>query len=330
MSASRSALRNRVEFLGFRLLTLPGRVVPEGALLAFARGLGRLASHLLRAKRRMVLERVRETLGHPPGSPPARRIVRGAFELLALNLVEPALVERRLARGQPFGEIVTVEGGEHLRAALAEGRGVLVCGAHYGAWELALMTMKLALGAPMWGVARHVENPLIQAEVERLRRPWTLGLIQTDGGGRGIARALRAGEPVGLLLDQNAGRSGLIIDFLGLPTSAHRVPGTMARRFGSPAVTGVLHREPGRLRFRLVLDPPIHADPALPPEEQEADVVRRISACFEARVRAAPEQWLWLHDRWRHARFVLRREARRRAAGDGGVPVPAAQGKKTG
>jgi lauroyl/myristoyl acyltransferase len=111
------------------------------------------------------------------------------------------------------------------------------------------------------------------------------------------------------------------------PASHHKVVGVLARRFGAPAVPVYLLREPGLLRFRMVIEPPIAADPALPPEDAERDVTARLSASLAAQVRAHPEQYLWLHDRWRHAERAVRL-ARREAGGDSRVPV--AQGTNGG
>jgi len=330
MTAGRGALRDRLECLGAEAVLFPARVLPASLALLGMSGLSSAVRLVASRRRRHAGELVAQRLGLPPGGREARRIVAGSFRTLALNLFEPPLFETELARGRPLGEMVAVEGAEHMRAAQAVGPGVLCCSAHIGGWETLAMVTKEVFG-PAWLVARALDNPLLEARLASRRRRWSLGTIPKDGGALPLVRALRAGEPVGILLDQNAGSQGAILDFLGAPASHHTVAGVMARRFGVPCVPIYLLREPGRLRFRMIIEPAILADPrAGDARAIELDVTRRLSESVARMVRAHPEQWLWLHDRWRHAAFALRREARRAespaAAGEGRTQVTTAQG----
>jgi len=310
MTHARSALRNWCEDALVAGALGAVRSLPASWVLGGARGLARVAFLVMRERREHTLQLVGRRLGIDAAGPEARRIVLGAFQALALNAVEFLLVERALARGAPDERFVTVEGGEHLRAAIDAGHGVLLCTGHIGAWELSPLFAG-RLFVPIWVMARTLDNPRLERRLAALRLRFSRGAVNKDGGGLKLARILRAGETVGLLLDQNAGRGGQIMDFLGAPASQHMVAGVMARRFGARAVPAFLLREPGRLRFRLVFEPPIVADPALEPEAAERDVVQRVSDSMAAQVRRHPEQWLWLHDRWRHAERVLRLEQER-------------------
>lgn len=97
----------------------------------------------------------------------------------------------------------------------------------------------------------------------------------------------------------------------------HKVAGIMARRFGVAVLPLYVLREPGHLRFRAIFEEPILADETLAEEEAELDVIRRVADSLEARIRQTPEQWLWLHDRWRKAAWILRRQARKAARAKG-------------
>src|SRR5262249_37843771 len=152
-----------------------------------------------------------------------------------LNVVDEVRIERHLRAGRPLNELVEVEGAEHLRAAFAARRGVLLCTAHLGAWE-AIGIVLHELFEPVTGVMRTIDNPLIEKLVIERRARWSLGGIPKEGGAMKLARALRAGQGVVLLLDQNAGSSGAILDFLGAPSSHHTVAGVFARRQRAAAV----------------------------------------------------------------------------------------------
>ncbi|MGQ0553503.1 MAG: lysophospholipid acyltransferase family protein [Planctomycetota bacterium] len=308
--APRSALRNWFEFVLASAVLGAARNLPEAWVLGSVRALARVGQRCAVTRRREACRRVSLSLGLPPESLRVRQIVAGAFETLALNAVEAELVDRGLARGQPFERYFTVEGREHLDAARASGSGVFVCSAHFGGWEL-LPAALAQLGLPVWVVARPLDNPRLGEVLSERRLRTARGILPKDGGGLKLARALRAGEGVGLLLDQNAGQHGLILDFLGAPSSHHKVVGVLTRRFGALALPVYFVREPGRLHFRVLFEPAVRSDPSLDEEAAVTDVTQRLSHSLAAQVRKHPEQWLWLHDRWRHAEHIRALEAAR-------------------
>jgi len=320
LAEPRGAIQNWTEYvvvLGFHGLA---RLTPARMLLGLARGVSRLSRRVMPARCRSTSLRIRTCLGLRPGDERVDAILSGAFKTLALNAVEPMVFERLLDAGRSPDEFVTVEGREHLDRAYASGKPLLLCSGHLGAWEL----MPLLVGrhyGPIWAMARPLANPLLEPYLAARRLRFVRGTVSKDGGGLKVARIMRAGEPLGLLLDQNAGSKGKILDFMGLPASHHTVAGIMAQRFGALAVPIYLLREGRTLRYRMIIEPPIAADPDLPAEDAQLDVVLRLSRSLEAQVRAHPEQWLWLHDRWRHALHVLGRKPPGPARADTQVPV---------
>jgi KDO2-lipid IV(A) lauroyltransferase len=325
VSTSRNALRNRLEWLAARLAFVPLSVLPGPVLVFGMTLLSRLACALGVSLRRRTCRLVEARLGLPRGSPEARRVVRGAFDTLLLNAVEPTLLERQLRRGRDIRDFVTVEGAEHLQAAQASGRGVIVVTGHFGAWEAFVIVMH-RLFQPVWVITRQLNNPLLERELVERRLKWVAGRLPKEGSGLRLARVLRRGGTAGLLLDQNAGQHGAILRFLGAPASQHTVAGTMARRVGAVVVPAYLLRLPGRLRFHMLVEPAVQVDPALGEEQAVLEVTRRLSDSLERQVRARPEQWMWLHDRWRHAERVLRQQAREPGAGPGRTQAASAEG----
>lgn len=292
--------RQRLEWLAARGLVRLLGLLPSSWLLLAARCAARVAGRLARRRRRTVERQVAERLGHAPGSPASRRVVRGAFRTLLLNLVDPLLLERALDDGRPLEQLVDIEGARHLESALASGRGVIVATGHLGAWECLLIVLHRRFG-PTWIVSRRLRNPLLDQLLWERRRRWAAGRLSKDGCGRRMARLLREGACFGLALDQNAGRQGVLLDFLGAPASHHDVAGIMAARTGALVVPAYLLREPGTLRLRLLVEPPLEAPTGVAPPQAALQVTRRLSDSLERQVRRHPEQWLWLHERWRRA-----------------------------
>lgn len=310
-------VRHRLEWL--LLLGVHGfvQVVPGRISLPLLRGIGVLAWLVMGSRRRRAADAVHRCLGPPPGDARNRAIVRGAFVTMCLQLAEPTLLERAL-RGDPRNVHLTIEGAEHLQRCLDERRGALVATAHFGAWECIAVVLKERF-RPVWAVARPPENPYIAAWMDARRARVLRGSLDKDGSAMKMARLMRDGEIVGLLLDQNAGHQGVLLDFLGRPSWHHKVSGIMARRFGAAVLPTYMRREPGTLRFTLVFEAPIEPDPSAGDAEAvEVDIVRRLSASLEGWVRRTPEQWLWLHDRWwRAERALARGEVRRADDGHG-------------
>lgn len=277
--------------------------LPDRVAVAGTRRLGRFASFVMRSRTRIATERVQECLGLE--APEARRIARGSFEAMALNSIEPELLRRRLSHDDLDDHLI-IEGREHLDAAVATGRGVVFCSGHFGAWEV-FPTLIARLGHPIWFMKREASNPYVEAWVaERVRIGEMRGVVSKDGGIPTLAKALRRGEPVGMLLDQRARKHGVVLPFLGRPASHFKTAGVLAQRFGAVLMPFYVFRErpadADDWAYRIVFEEPIVA-----PEDGEAgdieiELTHRVSQSLERRVRETPDQWLWLHDRWKGAK----------------------------
>lgn len=307
MSRPRSSLRNRAEYLAARGVDLFLRLLPAGISLPMLRAIGRFGAWVQRGRRERTMDNIVRALGCERAE--ARRIVSDCYVSMTLNLAEPFLLERALAR-RPLEEHVVIEGAEHLDAALQQGRGVLLATAHFGAWESFGSVLSQRFKT-VWAVARAIDNPLLDGWFRARRGRTSAGTIEKDGGGMKIARLLRQGEIVFALLDQNAGSQGVDMDFLGVPATHHRVAGAMAARFGAAVIPAYFLREKGALKFRLIVEPAVEPRADLEGEAQQLDVIRRVSDSLEAQVRRHPGQWLWLHDRWKRALRALKIAAKR-------------------
>jgi KDO2-lipid IV(A) lauroyltransferase len=287
-------VRHSLEYLGVRLLIALVRAMP-GTLVDRAGALLGRAVYLFDRTHRRVAER--NVAAAFPGRSDAERrnIVRGAFahfgrllmELLKFSTLSP---EDMLAR-------VEFEGEEHVRAAHAQGRGVLFVTGHFGYWELQAMVHSLRL-KPMAVVARALDNPPLNALLERIRTRTGNSVIYRQGTLRRILRTLQAGEGVGILIDQHImTRDAIYVDFFNRPAATTSAVAMLALRTGAPVVP--LFALPlGAGRYRMVYE---HA--VVPPASSSADAVQeftqRCTDVLEMYVRRNPELWLWMHRRWR-------------------------------
>ncbi|RKY21358.1 MAG: hypothetical protein DRQ55_04705 [Planctomycetota bacterium] len=327
MTAPRGAIRNLLES-GLALVALgPLLLMPPRVAVLGLRALGSVLFWCLPGRRAHARRRVQQTLGMDVRA--ADRVVHGAFRNLATNAMEALRLERALRRGG-VEQLVAVEGAEHLQAALDRGQGVVLAGAHLGAWE-AIPVIVAKLFKPLFAVARPLDNPLLERMLKGLRGEVLAGTLDKDGSARDMARLMRKNEMVGMLLDQNAGSAGLMLPFLGLPSRQHRVAGVMGTRFGAAVLPMYMLREPGCMRFRLLIEPAVSVPEGLSPEDAERELVLAVSRSLERQVMEHPEQWNWLHDRWHSAEvalFLERQQRERTKSGPGPALAESTNGSR--
>jgi KDO2-lipid IV(A) lauroyltransferase len=221
----------------------------------------------------------------------AGRIADGVFEslgrLAATFARFPAITRENVHRW------IRYQGLEHFTAAQARGRGVLVATAHLGNWELSAYAHAL-MTAPLHVVARPLDNPRLDAFVERCRGLSGNTVIRKKEAAREILGALRAGGAVGILVDQNVTpEEGVFVDFFGMKACAGTAFVKFAHHAGAAVVPGFALWSAAEKRYLLTFLPeiPMTGDVALD--------TQRVHALLESVIRRHPEQWLWIHRRWK-------------------------------
>jgi KDO2-lipid IV(A) lauroyltransferase len=290
-------LRFAIEAAGFAGAAFLGRALPLAALSAAGALAGRLAHLLDRRHRRIARDNLASALGAQLRPGQARRIVGGCFAHFGRITFE-ALGFARLGPAD-IGRVVRYEGLEHIRAAYAGGKGVLLFSGHFGHWEL-IALMQGFLGLRLHLVARPLDNRALERQLARLRGRSGNGLIHKRLAARRILQVLRSGEGVAIVLDQDARRTGVFVPFFGRPASTTPTLALMALRTGA-AIVPTYSIPLGRGRYRVVYEPAIAVRPS---GDLDRDVLELTATCtgrIEAWVRERPELWLWMHRRWKTA-----------------------------
>ena len=224
-----------------------------------------------------------------------RQLARRAFQQAGRTAVE--MLWSSSLTDHTLEEIAVFEGRDYLDDAIAKGRGALITTAHFGNWEL--MGVALAhIGVPMNVIARAVDDPQVESVLHRLRTRTGARVIHKNSGVRPALRALRAGEVVGVLIDQNTLPSqASFVPFFGKLAATTRLSAQLHVRSGAPVV--MLFCVPEDDRYRFVIEP-LDTTGAL---TDGAPTVEQLTAAMttqiERHVRLCPEAWLWFHDRWR-------------------------------
>lgn len=271
--------------------------LPESWAYAVGEGAGRLACRLDRRHRTVTTENL--AAAFPGRYAPAEldRMAVAVFENLGRTAVDVARADR-LAAGADEAA-VAVDGLEHLLAARARGKGVLLVTAHFGPWEL-LPLMAVRRYEPIHVVARPLDNPRLDDLLTGWRERGGNHVIRKREAVQAILQVLRRGETVGILIDQHVNeREGVVVPFFGRPASTATAPALIALRSGAAVLPVGITREGrrGRYRIRVGAEVPVRRSGDL--RADLAENTARFTAAIEAMIRERPEQWFWVHRRWK-------------------------------
>jgi KDO2-lipid IV(A) lauroyltransferase len=293
---SKSKLQINLEYLTARSLLAFFGALPLRVALLVGPFLGRLAYYCAGRLRRTG-ERNLELAFPSMNLRERRNLLRGCFE----NLGRLLAVVSHFAPASPdtLRRVVECEGIEHLDAARQSGRGVILFTGHVGAWELSSFGLSL-FGYPLSFLVRRIDNPRIEGLIDRVRTQLGNRTIDKRWAAREMLQILHAGGTLGILVDLNTQeREGIFVDFFGVKASTTFMLAKLALRTGADVLPVFAPWEKQRGRFLLKIDEPLR----LQRTNDEGEDVRRLTQLFTAvvenYVRRYPDQWLWIHRRWK-------------------------------
>jgi Kdo2-lipid IVA lauroyltransferase/acyltransferase len=233
------------------------------------------------------------------------RIARGVYRNMGIMAAEffdiPRLTKENI------GELVEAEGMGHCLRALEKGRGALFFTAHFSNWEL-LSAAAALLIKPGVVIYRTLDNALLEHLVLRVRSATGNTLIPKEHAMRTMIRSLKRNEIVGILIDQNvAWYEGVFVDFFGRPACTTNGLALLTLHTGAPVLPVCLVRLPDG-RYRLVIGPELEITRT---GDWDADVLvntQRFTKVIEETVRQYPDQWFWVHQRWKTQTCQIRRK----------------------
>lgn len=286
--------RHRLEYAAVELVRTTAGVLPERAARALGSLIGWIFYQLDLPHRRLAVRQLQAAF--PLRSRrECQTIARQTFAHFGRLLVETLRMSTR-----PPTELldrVEVVGADHIRSALAKGKGAILFVGHFGNWELQGLVHALVLG-PMSVLARPMDNPYLDRLMERLRSATGNRVIYRQGALRRVLRALEANGVVGIPIDQHIQAANAVtVDFFGRPAATTSALATIALRTGAPVVPGFALPLGGG-RYRIVYEPPVELPLADCPDPVR-ELTQRCSDVLEMYVRRFPHLWLWMHRRWR-------------------------------
>ncbi|HXI12181.1 MAG TPA: lysophospholipid acyltransferase family protein [Thermoanaerobaculia bacterium] len=283
--------KNSVIYYGVRVATAIGRTLTLGGARSVGVLVGRLAYRVVPKERDKALRNLALAMPELPEET-RRRIARAVFHNLGRSLFEicwlPKLDEPRLRA------TTTIAGLEHFQAAVDRGRGVVLFTGHCGNWEWMASAIGL-LGFRMNVIAREIYDPRLNEFIVASRAAQS---VKTIGRGsassaREILQTLKNGDILGVLIDQNIKAENVMVPFFNRPAPTPIGPAKLAIRSGAAVIVGFIEFRDGKqlIRFQPPIFPTRSDDPA--------ELTATLTAAIEEQIRQAPEQWVWMHERWK-------------------------------
>lgn len=289
-------MRHRLEYAPVWLLARTAGALPRPLARAFFIALAQLI-RVVHVRLRKVGLRNLEIAFPEMSAGERRRILRRLFTHLGRQLAEFCLFPRYTRAN--VGRVAIYDGFENFEAAQARGKGVLFLTAHFGGWEIGSFVHSLH-GYPLRIVVRPLDNPYIDRFVDRYRTLHGNQTFPKQDFARALLEAMRGGETVGILMDQNmTPPAGVFVDFFGQPACTASGLARVALRTDAAVVPAFTVWDAALRKYR------VHFDPALTlvrTGDDEADATANtalFTKVIEDYARRYPEQWLWVHRRWK-------------------------------
>jgi KDO2-lipid IV(A) lauroyltransferase len=291
-------LRHLFEYAALRAVWALLRIVPARHAFGLGAAMGSLWFRGARERRGIAIGNLLKT-GVAASPQEAHRIARASFRHFTGHMLETIKVPHVLTRAN-WREHVEVEASEEAIGLLQNpDQPVLMATAHLGCWEIA--GFWASLFRPVFGLARPMNNPYVQRFLvqDHFRTNLTI-LPKSHGFSPELLRSWEERKAaLAILMDQHAGRNGIWMDFLGRPASVHSSPARLHLITGFPLLFGCFVRL-GPLRYRMIVTRPIYR--AASPGDRDQDtrvIIEDLTHRLETLIRRYPEQYLWMHRRWR-------------------------------
>jgi Kdo2-lipid IVA lauroyltransferase/acyltransferase len=298
MKRPRSRALNYLIYLMVRLAFCIAQALSIEQSYAFARFLARVM-YLVDARHRKVgLENLRLAFGDRYTEAERDEIVRKIYMHFCMMIMEMIHIPRKL-HPTTWRQRIELVGHEPVVDRLLKGGPVILLSGHFGNWEMAGYLFGV-FGFPPFSVARALDNPYLDRFLRSFRERTGQRMIPKSGGYEQMVDVLRSGGVLSFLADQDAGERGLFVDFFGRPASTHKAIALLAIEHHAPVVVGYARRIGPGFRYEVGCTSLIDPDELTGTADDARLLTQRYTTALENVIRLAPEQYLWLHRRWKH------------------------------
>jgi KDO2-lipid IV(A) lauroyltransferase len=291
-------LGNWLVYMAIRAAICVIQAVPLEICYSVARAIGRLGWWLDKRHTAIALDNLRHAFGSTYTEKQLHKIVRRVYVHFTMLIVEIAHIPRRL-RETNWRDFIQLRNHEEVVRLVMSGRPVILLTAHFGNWEMAGYTMAV-FGFKPHSVARALDNPYIERLLRSFRTRTGQEIIYKRGAFDHVGAIMRRGAMIGMLSDQDAGQRGVFVEFFGRPASSHKGVALLALEHNAPICVGFARRLGDGFKFEVWMERVLQPDDYRDMPDPVRSITQECARAFESAVRRNPEQYLWLHRRWKH------------------------------
>jgi Kdo2-lipid IVA lauroyltransferase/acyltransferase len=291
-----SKTKHIVEYIFFRVIAFIVQLLPLHLVHKIGFALARLAYPLLKSRRNVALQNLRHAFPEI-GDLKRRQIAFRSFQSISATFLELLWYPNFTKTG--IKQRVHIENIELLKQLQEKKKGIIFLTAHYGSWELATQAITVYSDAPVCTIAKPQSNLLVDRIITRWRELFGLKIVAMGISVREILRTLQEGGIVALAADQSAPKESVTVNFFGRNVPTFQGPALFSLKTGAPIILGcTVRQENGNYTMRFVHVPSDDLDGVS--DESILELTRRQVHMTEAIIRQYPEQWMWMHKRWKH------------------------------
>jgi KDO2-lipid IV(A) lauroyltransferase len=270
--------------------------LPRIIAIAVGGFLGKLAYLIIRDARRKTLFNLKLAFPEKRDERELRQLGSRVFENLGKNVVDA--IRLKNMKWEDVDRIVEIEGLDYFDDAYKQGRGVIALTGHIGNFELLAAWFSLK-GYKVSVIGRELYDPRLDRLLLENRRKVGMENIPTSAGVKPILKALKSGKALGVLGDQDSSRvRGVFVEFFGRPARTPVGPILLPFKTDSPIIPMAIVRL-NRNRYKIFVKPEVKLSFSDDREKDITDVTQRCTQVLESIIREYPDQWLWMHDRWK-------------------------------
>ena len=287
-------MKNLVHLLSYILLRTIWfilNILPLSFAYFLAKQVGNFAYTILRYRRPVVMDNLRIAFGSEKEETELKKIAAESYRQIAMSFIE-LLIAPKLQK--QIHQIMTPKDFRLIQRLLQQGKGLIAVSGHLGNWELQGAAAATAMNEPFTVAAVQQSNPYINRFITRRRNEMGMQVAGTKEAMKLLLKALKNKQAVGLAADQNAGHTAVFVDFFGKVAATQPGPAQLALKYKAPMLVGAAIRT-GPGQFKML---------ARQVEIQEEDTLETLTQrhvkILEDFIRQYPEQYFWMHRRWKH------------------------------
>jgi Kdo2-lipid IVA lauroyltransferase/acyltransferase len=309
----RQPVLDYIVYLAVRVVVCLAQMMSVEQSYAFARMLAAVLYRFDKRHRKVGMENLRLAFGDLYSEAECDAIVRGVYRHFCMMLMEILHIPRKL-HPTTWRDRITLVGHERILDRLMDGGPLVMLTGHFGNWEMAGYLFGV-FGFPPTSVARTLDNPHLERFLRSFRERTGQKLVPKKGGFDQMLEVLQSGGVLSFLADQDAGARGMFVDFFGRPASTHKAIALLAIEHKAPIVVGYARRIGPGFRYEVGCDELIDPSELNGTADDVRLLTQRYTTAIERFIRRDPDQYLWLHRRWKH-------QPKAKKNADSSIPTP--------